>query len=265
MYGWAHAAQLGLPEKGAYSTESDPRIPEPYASQLFYYAQADALTRLSAGKTWRFTELRPNDIIGFVPGGNNAMNFAQSLGLFLAFYASKNSNKSSGRPKLAFPSSPTIWNAHISDVSQRTLGRAHLFASNLQSANGESFNIADAPSKIGTTWSEKWPQVCEYFGIEGVGPGEVEGQTWGAVEYMRMHENEWDAWEKSKGLRSGIFKATGWEFLEIILQMAVFDRIYDQDKFAEAGFNQTHSIPEAYREAFQIMEEAKILPSKSNL
>ena len=67
--------------------ETMPRIPEPYASNVFCYAQYNTMKRLSEGKRWKFSEIRPDAIIGFVPQ-NNAMNIAQALGLFLAMYKS---------------------------------------------------------------------------------------------------------------------------------------------------------------------------------
>jgi hypothetical protein len=37
--------------------ESLPRIPEPHASQMFYYSQTDALTELCKGKSWTWCEV----------------------------------------------------------------------------------------------------------------------------------------------------------------------------------------------------------------
>ena len=44
--------------------ESLPRIPEPYASEMFYYNQCDRLDELCAGKPWTWAEVRPDVIIG---------------------------------------------------------------------------------------------------------------------------------------------------------------------------------------------------------
>jgi hypothetical protein len=40
--------------------ESNPRIPEPYASNIMYYTQYDVLEELSKGKKWLFVEVRPD-------------------------------------------------------------------------------------------------------------------------------------------------------------------------------------------------------------
>ena len=43
--------------------ESYPRISEPYASNIMYYAQWDVLERLSKGKKWSFSEVRPDGVV----------------------------------------------------------------------------------------------------------------------------------------------------------------------------------------------------------
>lgn len=37
--------------------ESLPKIPEPYASQMFYYSQTDFLAKLAKGKSWTWCEV----------------------------------------------------------------------------------------------------------------------------------------------------------------------------------------------------------------
>lgn len=43
--------------------ESLRRIPEPYASRMFYYQQLDCLKRLSQGRRWKWVDLRPDVIV----------------------------------------------------------------------------------------------------------------------------------------------------------------------------------------------------------
>ncbi len=58
--------------------ESLPRIPEPYASEMFYYNQLDMLAELAKGKQWTWCEVRPDVVVGFVPN-NNVYCLAQAL------------------------------------------------------------------------------------------------------------------------------------------------------------------------------------------
>ena len=60
-YGFDFADKIGVlkpPNK-----ESNPRIPDPYASSIMYYAQYDALQKLSKDKKWSFAEIRPDGIV----------------------------------------------------------------------------------------------------------------------------------------------------------------------------------------------------------
>lgn len=43
--------------------ESLPRIPEPYASQMFYYHLLDRLRSLSQGRKWTWCDVRPDVIV----------------------------------------------------------------------------------------------------------------------------------------------------------------------------------------------------------
>lgn len=67
-------------------SEDLPRIPEPYASQNFYYNQTDWLQAQSKGKKWTWCELRPDVVVGFVPN-NNVYCLAQTLATYLACYS----------------------------------------------------------------------------------------------------------------------------------------------------------------------------------
>jgi len=50
--------------------ESLPRIPEPYASEMFYYSQMDMLAEMSKGKGWTWCDVVPDVVVGFVPNNN---------------------------------------------------------------------------------------------------------------------------------------------------------------------------------------------------
>jgi hypothetical protein len=47
--------------------------------------------------------------------------------------------------------------------------------------NGSAFNIADGEV---TTWNQKWPRLCEYFGLVGEGPGE---KYWPLDEFAKKN------------------------------------------------------------------------------
>ncbi|KAL6792232.1 hypothetical protein GGI42DRAFT_179751 [Trichoderma sp. SZMC 28013] len=256
-YGFVHVPRLGFPKVPA--KETDPRIPQPYEDQVFYYAQYDALQRLSAGKSWRFAEIRPDLVIGFVPGGGNAMNYVQALGIFLSFYAHRETNSSGTKKPLPYPGPLAVYNSYYTEVGQTTLARAHIFASSLKEAsNGEIYNVGDSPVTKGNNWAEKWASICNMFGLEGVAPEEA--PSFSVAAYMSQHRDEWASFETEHDLIPGIIEKTSWEFMDVLTSMPIFHRQYDLTKFAAMGFEKRSDVLENYTEAFDLMRAAKMIP-----
>lgn len=188
------------------------------------------------------------------------MNIAQAIGVFLAFFVSRSGEGAT----VPFPGNPAAYVARHTEVGQRTLARAHLFCSALtlrsSARSGECYNVGDTDVIRGTSWEEKWPALCEYFGLVGVGPGECEGNELHAGDYMHSHCGEWEMWETENQLVPGVVASTSWEFMVVIFEMAIFDRQYDLKKLADAGFKQHQDIVEAYMEVFDSMRRARMIP-----
>ncbi|KAL7815851.1 hypothetical protein V8C26DRAFT_107628 [Trichoderma gracile] len=256
-YGFVHVPQLGFPKVPA--KETDPRIPQPYQDQVFYYAQYDALQRLSADKNWRFAEIRPDLVIGFVPGGGNVMNYVQALGIFLSFYAYRHRDSSKGKKTSPYPGPIAAYNSHYTEIGQRSLARAHIFASGLKDApNGEIYNVGDSPVTAGNNWAEKWASICDMFGLAGVPPEESAGFS--VAAYMAQHRDEWESFETHHGLMPGIIQKASWEFMDVLTSLPVFDRQYDLTKARAAGFESCSDVLKNYEEAFGLMRAARIIP-----
>lgn len=232
-------------------SESLPRIPEPYASNIFYYEQYDIMTRASANKPWKFCEVRPDAIIGFVPQ-NNAMNIAQALGLFLSLWREVEGEGSEVR----FPGNNDAWNALHTDTSQDILARFHIFASlDPEKTAGRAFNVVDGPA---TTWSEVWPQVAAYFGLRGVAPGSSQS-PFSAQRWMEDHRSSWAQWVSKYGLKEGALEGTSWKFMQDVIGIP-FRRDYDASAAREIGFTEQRPHAEGYKMVFDDMRRAKIIP-----
>ena len=229
--------------------ETMPRIAEPYASNIFYYAQYDTMKRLSEGKRWKFCEIRPDAIVGFVPQ-NNAMNIAQALGLFLAMYKSI---EGSGA-EVPFPGNEAAYKELHTDTSQDILARFHIFASfHADAVAGRAFNIADGDV---VTWEQIWPGVCSWFGLKGVGPDQSRST---GTQWVQEHKGQWNAWVKEHGLKEGALEATSWDFMAVIMGIT-FDRHYDLSACRQVGFDETVSTVKGYTLAFERMKQARIIP-----
>ena len=90
---------------------------------IFYYTQHDVLKEMSATRSWTYSEIRPDVIIGFTPG-SNFMNCAQGLGLWLSLAREVHG----AGAKVPFPGSQKSWKNKHTDTFQDILGRMDVYA-----------------------------------------------------------------------------------------------------------------------------------------
>ncbi|KAL9124223.1 MAG: hypothetical protein Q9175_008249 [Cornicularia normoerica] len=141
--------------------ESAPPIPEPWASNVFYYAQYDTVKLLSEGKRWEFCEIRPDAFIGFVPQ-NNAMNLVQAIGLWLAMVRSFEELGT----EVVFSGDEKAYKALQTNSSQDILAQFHVYASlHPDVVSKKAPNIADGEV---VTWEQVCPDICHWSGLKGV-------------------------------------------------------------------------------------------------
>lgn len=235
--------------------ESQPRIPEPYASKIFYYTQSDLLTSLSKSQsqssTWTFTEVRPDVIIGFIPT-TNFMSCAQGLALYLSLFRAVYGPNA----KVPFPGTEASWTCKHTDTSQDILARFEIHAAlnSDKCGGGRIFNVADGNV---VTWRDKWSGICSYFGLQGTGPEE----SYEALDqFAKRNAGTWDGIVKEKGLKGGRLEAYEWGFLDFVMAKFDFDRQYDLGASREVGFGEVVDTVEGYRIAFDRMRSAKVIP-----
>jgi nucleoside-diphosphate-sugar epimerase len=230
--------------------ENMPRAPEPYASAIFYYAQIDKIASLSEGKAWRWSDIRPDAVIGFVPNGN-AMDLAGGLAIWLSLYRWVEGEGAD----VVFPGNEVVWAAKHTDTSQMILGRSHVYAAVSGKANGRAVNVGDGTSvyKDGL-----WSEICALFGLRGVGPreGATTGEAW-----VMGQKSKWGAFESENGLKARTVEraASGLWFMSMILVRAAVDRYYDLGVSKELGFPQSNDRAAGYRVAFERLRKAKLI------
>lgn len=230
--------------------ESTPRVQEPYASGIFYYAQIDKIAELSVGKAWAWTDVRPDAVIGFVPNGN-AMDLAGGLAIWLSLYRWTEGEGA----EVVFPGNDVVWGAKHTDTSQMILGRSHVYAAVSGKASGRAVNVGDGTSvyKDGL-----WAKICAWFGLKGVGPRE--GMTTGEAWVMGQ-KSRWGVFESANGLKAGTVEkaALGLWFMSMILIHAAIDRHYDLGVSKELGFPQSSDTAAGYHAAFERLRKAKLI------
>ena len=237
--------------------EDYPRIPKPWCDNIFYYAQYDVLETRSRGAKWKFAEVRPDVIVGFVPT-TNFMNAALGLALYLSLYREVHGDGA----EAVFPGTQTSWTNLHTDTFQDVLAKMELFValglSDGKIQSGESINCADGDV---TTWEKTWPGICAWFGLKGVGPKSNGRKVQSFGEFAKSHEDTWENMVKQAGLRSsGMIKKFGWDFLQAIAVYADFDRQYDLSKGKELGFSESIDTVDGYKISFERFREAKTIP-----
>ncbi|KAF4969098.1 hypothetical protein FZEAL_10292 [Fusarium zealandicum] len=237
--------------------ESLPRIPEPYASQMFYYNQCDELAALSKGKSWTWCDVMPDVIVGFVPN-NNIYCLAQALALHLSLYVEINGSGS----EVLFPGNKRSWQNLSNDSSQDIVAKVAIYASlHPEQSGGQRFNAADSSKP--SSWSEKWPVICEYFGLKGVGPA-ADGSAPEPTQYLAEHADKWQEMERKYGLvtgRVGNGRSLG-GFPMFIMDAFNFDRHVDMEKTHEMWGRATEEVgtKQAWYTAFDRFRKARIIP-----
>ena len=122
---------------------------------------------------------------------------------------------------------------------------------------GGGYNVADEVEP--STWSAKWPVLCEYFGVKGTGPSAE------AVEIRTFIKDNIDTWkelEKKHGLQEGhahndkVFP--GFEYF--LMTQFDFDRQYDMSKMYGTGFKEERGTAKAWGGVFDRMKKAKVIP-----
>lgn len=231
--------------------EDMPRIPEPWCSKIFYYTQYDLLQEMSKGKKWTFSEIRPDGIVGFVPG-DNAMNMAQGIALYLSIYGIIHGEGA----EVPFPGNDHGYHSTHSDTFQDLLAKMEIFAAvnTEKCGNGGVFNIADQDEAV--TWSTVWPGICRYFGLKGTSPKDGSEPM---QAFTEKHINTWEQFCKEQGLENNAIKSQNWGHVHFMLVQFDFDRQYDLSSARRVGFTESIDTVEGYKIAFERMRAANII------
>ncbi|KDQ62242.1 hypothetical protein JAAARDRAFT_30126 [Jaapia argillacea MUCL 33604] len=262
-------------EVNAPLKEESPRVPEPFASKIFYYGQVDALRELSKDKKWSWAEVRPDVIVGTVPRGN-FMNAAVGIAIYLSM-------KSVLEPgsTVEYPGTGDAYTTRHSDsdhdVSARFQIHLALKAGDSEEGrkklSGKAYNIVDGPEPV--TWSTKWPALCTYFGLEGappptpITPPRMEDfyLSTPLQQYVDKNKEEYLTRLKQKGLNTATIEETlnqggsSMRFAGIILIFGGRDRFYDLTNAREvAEFTETVDPVNSYITQFAKMKELGIIP-----
>jgi nucleoside-diphosphate-sugar epimerase len=237
--GKAYGAHLGIYKTPAKETDARHFPPN------FYYSQEDFLRSQSAGKSWDWTAVRPDMVIGLAIG--NPMN----LGTLIAIYASM--CKELGVP-MRFPGPPKAYEVLVNVTDAQLLAKGMEFVSLQESCKDEIFNITNGDI---FRWKHLWPKFGEYFGIEVDEP-----QTFSLTTYMADKGPLWETMTQKYQLADhALNKLVQWSFGDFIFNN-VYDAFFDVNKLRRSGFHDMHlDSLECFIRVFDQLKTERIIPS----
>jgi len=225
-----------------------PPFEETFGGKLHYHAYADLLSSRSVGKSWTWCDVRPDAVVGFVPGGS-AFNLTAHWGTYLALYALVEGKGA----KVHFPGTQSGMNALYNDASSDTIGKLAIWASlNPDKTGGQIFNVADCEKP--SSQRERWPRIAGYFGLEGVGPVEGTTEVLTPSEYMEQY--------KDVLVRKGVKASSVFYGSVLDSNMGSFDkdRHFDMSRTRGVGFTEEVDPNQSWFDAFDRYKAAGMLP-----
>jgi hypothetical protein len=180
---------------------------------------------------------------------------AQTMGIYLSLYRAIEGEGA----RVSFPGNETGWRLLSTDSNQDIIARFCIFASlkPRDKVHTRAFNIADSATPV--AWSQRWPALAAYFGLEGVGPDDSSIHP---TEYIDRHWGEFQALCRSKGLQEDIiYRSTHNTGSRMgTLRLMDFDRPFDLGRARALGFYEEMDTATSWHGAFDRVRKARIIP-----
>lgn len=179
---------------------------------------------------------------------------AQTMGIYLGIYRALEG----AGARVAFPGNDIAWRLLSTDSNQDIIARFCIFSSlqPREKIHARAFNIADSATPV--SWSERWPILAAYFGLEGVGPDDANLHP---TKYIDQHWDELQALCRQRGLREGIIYQsmhnTGSRMGS--LRLMDFDRPFDLGRARSIGFKEEFTTEKSWYTAFDRVRDMKIM------
>ncbi|AEF46250.1 NAD-dependent epimerase/dehydratase [Serratia sp. AS12] len=232
-----YGAHLGPFKTPARESDAGHMPPE------FNVDQQNHLERRQQGKRWRWSAIRPSVVGGFSLG--NPMNLA----LTIAVYASI--SKALGLP-LRFPGKPVAYHSLLEMTDAGLLAQATLWAATEPAAANQAFNINNGDL---FRWSEMWPKIADYFGLETAPPLPM------PLEQMMADKTAlWETLAQQHDLAVTDYHAvTGWRFADFVFSWD-YDMFADGSKARRFGFIQFVETETMFFTLFDEFRRRRIIP-----
>jgi nucleoside-diphosphate-sugar epimerase len=221
------------------SKETDPRHLPPN----FYYDQQDCVASLQQGKSWTYTLVRPEAVVGSVTG--IPLNTAGLLAAYAAIC------KQLDVP-FHYPGPEAAFKAYNKFTDARLLGRFEAWCAVEPAAANEAFNITN---ESGFRWCNLWPTFTDYFGVRR---GIV--MPFSLADFMADKAPVWDAIVARHGIRPTPLSDMGdWAFADWNLGRT-WDTILEDTKRIKYGFTEVMDSEESFLSTFDRMRADRLIP-----
>jgi len=221
--------------------ESDPRHMPPN----FYYDQEDFLREASRGKSWNWTALRPEAVMGMAVG--NPMNLLMVIAVYALI------SKALQLP-LVFPGTELSYQSLYQVTDARILARATEWAGDTPSAAGEIFNITNGDY---FRWSRMWPHLADFFGMKLGSPVPIDLRR-----TMKDKAPIWDGMVERHGLKKYRFEDIAqWGFGDFIFKTP-YDNITSTIKARRHGFHDCIDSDDMFTELLTKLQDEQIIPRR---
>jgi nucleoside-diphosphate-sugar epimerase len=237
--GKAYGAHLGKYKTPAKETDHRHFPPN------FYYNQEDFLRQQSAGKSWSWTALRPDIVIGLAIG--NPMNLATIIAVYATLC------KEIGVP-MRFPGPDKAYDVLVNVTDALLLSKGMEYVATHEAGKGEVFNFTNGDI---FRWKELWEKIGKYFGVEVDVP-----MTFSLTTYMADKKQLWEEINRKYQLQGiSLDRLVKWPFGEFIFNN-IYDSIMDVNRLRRIGFNEMHMDSySSFERVFNELKSHKIIPS----
>ncbi|MGZ0150424.1 SDR family oxidoreductase [Kribbella sp. WER1] len=233
VYG-AHLGPFKTPAR-----EDDP----PHLPPEFNVDQQQFLTARAEGKTWTWSALRPSVV------GGSALGNPMNLAVAIAVYASL--SKELGVP-LRFPGKPGAYHSLLELTDAGLLAKATVWAATAPAAANQAFNITNGDL---FRWSELWPKLGAWFGLEVASPLQLSLQ-----DVMADKEPAWKQLQATHGLAATPFaEVSSWLFADFVFGWD-YDFFADASKSRRAGFHAYVDTEQMFYRIFADLRTRRVIP-----
>lgn len=232
-------------------------LPADYEKTVAYPHFRRVLTEASKDRSWSWTEICPDAVVGFTPNGS-AFSLALHWGQYLSLYA--RNHRDNETTEVPFPGNETAYHAKFTPVSTRILGEIAVYAAlNQDKCSGKILNAADRAEP--TTWAELWPKLVHSFGMVGVGPVSEDSLAGDDKlkpgEYVTKYKHLFAEAGLPKGLTCGV--GDGHQQLDAVGTWLTFDRQLSLARLRSVGYDREVDPAVGWLDAFEKFREAGII------